>query len=309
MGMKYFKILPTIFLAFIFSSVKGQDPEFSQFYTTKMYLNPAYVGENMGPTTVMSYRNQWSAFGADYSTAIATYENHSKALKGGYGIMFLNDQSRGVMSLNSVGLGYSNYQKISRKFVMRAGFQLNYTQENINFDGLTFPDMINPYYGFIYATQEPFMNDIVRYVDVSTGVVGYGKNYSLGMAIHHINEPNESFLFGRSRLPMKYTVHGAYSFPFTENVYGVQSTLTPNIMYRRQGEFQQLNFGVSLDQKVMSYNVWYRGWLGERYRDALVLGVGVKNDKLSVRYSYDITVSELTVSTGGSHELSLVIDY
>jgi type IX secretion system PorP/SprF family membrane protein len=307
--MKYFKIFPLFFFLFLVLTSKSQDPEFSQFYTTKMYLNPAYVGESMKPTTIMSYRNQWSAFGSDYSTAFASYENHSKALRGGYGIMFLNDQSRGIMSMNSVGLGYSNYQKISRKFVMRAGFQLNYTQENINFDQLTFPDMINPYYGFIYTTQEPFMNDVVRYVDLSSGVVGYGKNYSLGVAVHHINEPNESFLFGRSRLPMKYTVHGSYTAPFIKTVKGVESTLTPNIMYRRQGEFQQLNFGVGLDQKIMSYNIWYRGWLGERFRDALILGVGVKTDKVSVRYSYDITVSELTVSTGGSHELSLVIDY
>ena len=39
--------------------VKGQDPEFSQFYANPIYLNPAFTGTSALPRVVVNYRNQW----------------------------------------------------------------------------------------------------------------------------------------------------------------------------------------------------------------------------------------------------------
>ena len=56
--------------------------------------------------------------------------------------------------------------------------------------------------------------------------------------------------------------------------------------------------------------VWFRGLLfGQTYRDAFIATLGIQTDVVRVGYSYDVTISELTPSTGGSHEVSLGINF
>jgi hypothetical protein len=56
--------------------------------------------------------------------------------------------------------------------------------------------------------------------------------------------------------------------------------------------------------------VWFRGFMfGNSYRDSFITTLGVKTDFINFGYSYDITISELTPSTGGSHEISMVINF
>jgi len=56
--------------------------------------------------------------------------------------------------------------------------------------------------------------------------------------------------------------------------------------------------------------VWFRGLMfGQTYRDAFIATLGIQTDVVSIGYSYDVTISELTPSTGGSHEVSLGINF
>jgi hypothetical protein len=85
-------------------------------------------------------------------------------------------------------------------------------------------------------------------MDFSAGVIGYSQKFYFGFAAHHLTEPNESLVVGTSRLPMKYTGHIGGLFPFKRSFKGETSYLSPNILYRRQGEFQQLNFGTYVNK-------------------------------------------------------------
>ncbi|MEY2937624.1 MAG: hypothetical protein RL062_213, partial [Bacteroidota bacterium] len=110
--------------------------------------------------------------------------------------------------------------------------------------------------------------------------------------------------------PMKYTGHIGARLPFKRSFKGETSWLSPNIMYRRQGEFQQLNFGTYVNKGPITAGVWFRGLMfGNTYRDSFICTLGLQTEHLRIGYSYDITISELTPSTGGSHELSLVINF
>jgi hypothetical protein len=61
----------------------------------------------------------------------------------------------------------------------------------------------------------------------------------------------------------------------------------------------------------MVLGLWYRGLPlvggaeGITNQDALVLLVGLRQDNLSMGYSYDINLSGLVPAWGGSHEISL----
>ena len=108
--------------------------------------------------------------------------------------------------------------------------------------------MIDPRRGFIYETQDIPRGGMVQTVDFSTGILGFTDKYYFGMAVHHLNEPNESLVVGMSRLPMKYTVHAGAVLPLQRSVTGIESTISPNVFYRRQGEFQQLNVGLYVNK-------------------------------------------------------------
>ncbi len=85
--------------------------------------------------------------------------------------------------------------------------------------------------------------------------------------------------------------------------------ISPNILYRRQGEFQQLNFGGYVSKGPIVGGIWYRGILGTQYRDAFIVTLGVQSDVIKFGYSYDVTVSDLTPATGGSHEVSMALNF
>ena len=109
---------------------------------------------------------------------------------------------------------------------------------------------------------------------------------------------------------MKYTVHAGAVIPIEKKKRDGDAKLSPNVLYRRQGEFQQLNLGLYVNKGPLVAGLWFRGLLfGEKYRDSFIATIGIQTDVVRFGYSYDVTISELTPSTGGSHEVSLGINF
>jgi type IX secretion system PorP/SprF family membrane protein len=295
---------------FVPQSAQAQDAEFTQYYANPLYLNPAFAGSARCPRLTMSYRNQWPAMSGNYVTTAAAYDQHFDAISGGLGLIVMNDQAgRGVLSTTRVSGIYSYQQAISRKFSLKAGAEVTYLQKALNWNDLTFGDMIDPRRGFIYQTQEIRRGGVVQAVDFSAGLLGFSDKYYFGLAVHHLNEPNESLVVGTSRLPMKYTFHAGAVLPLQRSVTGVEATISPNILYRLQGETQQLNLGLYVNKGPLVGGVWYRGVFFTDYKDAFIVTVGIKSDVVQFGYSYDLTVSELTPATGGAHEISMTIQF
>jgi type IX secretion system PorP/SprF family membrane protein len=222
----------------------------------------------------------------------------------------MNDRAaQNTLNTTTVSGIYSYQKPINRKFSIKAGFQASYFQKSLDWSKLTFGDMIDPRKGFIYETNDIPRGGNVKNIDFSAGILGFSQMFYGGFAVHHLNEPNESLIVGTSRLPMKYTVHAGAVIPIKEK-YKDGSTLSPNILYRRQGEFQQLNLGLYVNKGPIVAGVWFRGLLfGEKYRDSFIATLGVQNENIRVGYSYDVTISGLTPATGGSHEVSLAINF
>ena len=76
------------------------------------------------------------------------------------------------------------------------------------------------------------------------------------------------------------------------------------MLYRRQGEFQQLNLGTYVSKGPLVGGVWHRGFFSEDTQRRLDCVVGVETALMRFGYSYDITISDLTPATGGAHELT-----
>ncbi len=186
-----------------------------------------------------------------------------------------------------------------------------YFQKKIDWDKLTFGDMINPKLGFIYATGDPAVQlgtDSKSGTDFSFGALGYTDVFFGGFAVHHLTEPDEG-LYGVSKLPMKVTIHGGAEIPLENNRRRGDdvAVLAPQLMYMQQQDFKTLNFGLYFKKIPFVGGLWYR--YDFENSDALIVLAGYQYNKVRIGYSYDITVSELSSVSGGAHEVSFVYQF
>ena len=287
----------------------AQDPEFSQFYANRLYLNPAFAGTEGCPRVGLNYRNQWPSLDHGFVTYTASYDQHFDALAGGLGLLVLNDQAgAGTVTSQSVSAMYAYLLNITWFFSMTAGAQVSYFEKKVDFSKLTFGDMIDPRQGFIYTTDEVPLNDPARGVDFSAGVLGFSEKYFGGFAFHHLTEPNESLTqSGESKLPRKFTLHGGAMIPIKGFGGATRGTVSPNFIYQNQNGFNLFNYGFYASRGIVTGGLWVRHSMTNI--DAVIGIVGLKTDRFRFGYSYDVTVSRFTNSSGGSHELSLIYHF
>ncbi len=286
-------------------SAYAQDPEFTQFYANPLYLNPAFAGTARCPRISLNYRNQWPALTGTFVTYTASYDQHVEALGGGLGVLVLNDKAgEGTLTTSNISAMYSYQLNVNREFSIRFGMQGTYAQKKVDWEKLTFGDMIDPRFGFIYETQEVRPNTNKNFWDFSAGILGYSNKFYGGIAVNHLTEPEEFYIKSAegSRLPMKVTVHAGAVLPIggrrDNSMY-----VSPNFIYQKQRDFNQYNIGFYVAKAPLVGGIWYRGG------DAFILLIGLQHGIMKFGYSYDVTVSKLYNASAGSHELSLGLQF
>lgn len=302
-----------LLIAIVFSGaahkVQAQDPEFSQFYANPLYLNPAFAGTARCPRVSLNYRNQWPGISGTFITTSASYDQHVESLYGGLGLMVTNDQAANTLRNTRVSGIYSYQIKINRKFSVRAGLEATFFQKSLDWSKLTFGDMIDERRGFVYQTGDLPRGGTVAGIDFSAGVLGFSDVFFFGFAAHHITEPNESLIDNQSiqsNLPMKLTGHAGAIIPLAGGASKYKeddAMVSPNILFRNQGTFTQLNMGVYIKKGPLVGGVWYRN------KDSFIVLMGIQSDIIRLGYSYDLTISKLSVATGGAHEISLQFNF
>lgn len=299
-----FTLLATMFGFFGSKDASAQDPEFTQFYAQKLYLNPAFAGSHNCPRVQLNYRNQWPGLSGTFVTMAASYDQHVQALGGGLGFMVVaDDAANGTLKTTRISGMYAYQLKLGRKFSMRFGVEATYFQRVLDWNKLTFGDMIDPRRGFIYQTNDVPRGGSIGNMDFAAGVLGFTEEFFFGVSAHHLTEPNESLVQGDSPLPLKLSGHAGANIPLGNSKYSETAVLSPAIMYRQQAAFSQLNLGLYVRKGALTGGVWYRN------KDAFIVTLGIHSGIFRFGYSYDVTVSKLTNATAGSHELSIGFDF
>lgn len=279
----------------------AQDPEFTQFYANPLYLNPALAGSNICPRININYRNQWPGISGTYVTTSASFDRYVFRIKSGIGLLVTNDNAgNGTLKTTNVSGIYSKQIPINRNFSINAGFQATYGQKSIDWNKLTFGDMIDERRGFVKYSEEIEGNGKKSYVDFSAGAVAFSKYIFIGFAAHHLTQPDEG-LMGNSKLPIKYTGHAGAIIPVGDK--SNETSISPNILYQQQQDFRQLNLGVYITKGALVGGLWYR------HSDSFIMLIGIQHGVFKAGYSYDITISKLTSASAGSHELSVGMNF
>lgn len=275
----------------------AQDAHFSQFFSNPVSLNPAFAGYNGCPTIQTSYRNQWPDISGNFQTANVSFDM-LLGKRHGIGINYQYNNSAGTLESHIVDVIYSPVFKVfNKQLAISPAFGMGLKYRSVDFDKLTFGDMIDPRYGYVYTTEQQQSNDRIVIADFSTGLIITWKGLVAGFSAHHITEPDEGFA-GLSILPVRLAGHINYQFSITEKII-----ISPAFVFTNQQDFNSMLSSISFEAYGARIGVAYRTSFTNP--DAVIFMAGYRGHGIRVGYSYDLTVSSLTNNTGGSHEVSL----
>lgn len=296
--------------------VSAQDPVFSQFYLAPTQLNPAFVGNTHGPNFYLNYRNQWPSIDKAYVTYAASYDQFFRDMHSGFGFTLMaDDAGNGILQTNKILLQYSYRIRVNRQLSVKGGIEAGAVQHRLAWDQLLFYDQLDPEFGSVTpggttipTAEQPPDNTVLYYPDISFGIALYSSRFYGGVVLKHLNTPENSFYENtnnlNSGLPLRYTFHAGGQFsPAGKNYREGDLFFSPNIMFVGQGAFRQLNVGVFGGLGPIFGGVAYRH--ARSTPDAFIASVGFRMGVLRIGYSYDITISELSVSSGGAHEIGV----
>jgi len=289
-------------------NIYAQDYTFSQFYANPLYLNPSMAGTEYCPRIILNYRNQWASLPGNFVSYSASYDQHSEFLHGGLGLQVNYDKSgEAAIQHASINGIYAYQVTVSDAVTAQLAVQAGYWQRSLNRNDIILPSQLGDTTGS-GASLNGFTGQKTT-VDFASGfLVGIDEKYFFGGAVHHLTQPNISFINeGDNLLNMKITVHAGANFNQQDNRgrrYSRQGLgVSPNILYQQQGDFKHLNIGSYFTIDPLSAGIWYR--YAFQNSESMIISLGFQNQNLRAGYSYDYTVSRLSNASGGSHEISL----
>ncbi len=300
----------------------AQDPQFSQFYAAPLYLNPAFAGSTQQARVGANYRNQWLGLSTSFETISAYFDYYFEDYNSGVGVIAWTDaHSLSGLRMTSVGGQYAYQLPVTNEITVRAGAYGAYVFGDFSYTNLRFADQFDGD-GFNNPTNESGDRSLNNYFDLGIGGLAYAKDWWIGYSAMHLTRPDQSSIGASSILPMRHSVHGGYRFhlpieSFTKELVKrkKERSVTPAFHYKHQGGFNQLDLGAYATLEPLTVGVWYRGIPinaveGELNNESVIFLVGFRSSGgFSMGYSFDYTLSKLTIQSGGAHEVSVIYEF
>lgn len=310
----------------------AQDATFSQYYSSSLYLNPAFAGIEKDVTFSSNYRSQWRSIIQPYVTnqlsfIYPIYKHDIKEVHyGGIGGSLYTDRA-GDGNFRTFGFNLTGAYHIPlkiQKHQIVVGAQLGVIQKSVDLSQLQWGEQYNPFIGFD-ATKVPTEDNLISnhaYFDLGLGAMYYyNQNHEfseskttgfVGLSAYHLNSPNESLVMNeKSKLPTLYKVHGGVNIPLSKRV-----VLSPNVLAALQNQNSHVNGGLYLtyllyenhpSQVVKGSEIIFGAWY--RNQDAFILSTGISHKAYTLGFSYDWNTSTLRYKTKGrgAYEISLTL--
>lgn len=314
--------------------MNAQDPVFSQFYNSAVYLNPALIGEEQNMYLNFAHRSQWGSLNFPYTTSqvslIVPYfkDKHKKpeGHVGGVGVSFYGDEAGQGSNLRTYGgnASFAYNLNLSERTVNRItfGMQLGFIHKNIDVSKLEWGEQYNPFIGFDNTIIPVDLNLIQNrtFFDVTAGVfwryfassdLSNIRSVYAGFSAGHLNHPDESIIEGNSnRLPVLYKTHGGVVFALSE-----KASISANYLSMLQDQVNQTNIGSFLSYKlpfdtrgqmnnlITRIGAWYR------IQDSFIASVEFISNNLQFGFSYDWNVTSLRFNNRGAGSFEISMGY
>ncbi len=288
---------------------RGQDPYFSQFFNSLLYLNPAYTGAAHQPRFSAAYRNQMPALGSPYVSYLASYDQPVQVLQGGLGVNVMNDVQGPALNRIRADLSYAYFLAVNQRITIHAGFQASYCHRFLKRSALMLPDELDDH-GNPQTSSEALGDLSKGYPDFAVGFAAFTRTAYAGISMHHLTRPDLSMgQSTRQPLPRKLSVHAGIFIPLYERKLGREALkLNPSLVYLHQNGFRQANYGLDVNYKYLTAGIWFRHSLDLRM-NAFVVHMGYENDYFRFGYSHDFNMAGTwrTMQNTGAHELTFLL--
>ena len=329
------KGLPIIILIMTGNAVLGQDPNYSQFFNTPIYYNPAYTGLYNGLNVRFSFRDQWPNLPVDFRSYYFSADLGDRNLPGAGGLgLIVTSDNEGIGFIHNLGLGLTVGVRIPifSFLISQVGIKANLVQKSVNWDDFVFSDQLDERYGINNNSGTDFVRpDRSKriYPDFAAGGLlqftseDEKVTFTTGFAMDHIFEPDESFLAtGESKVPRKIVVQADAVITTNRTISGNPNyrgwddpvKLNPGIIYQHQGISQSLALGMNLSKFNFYLGAWFRSTMSKQASNAMIFMAGYKyhfteDATIKFFYSYDLQIGGNLQETGGAHEISLILEF
>jgi type IX secretion system PorP/SprF family membrane protein len=291
-------LLSGILAALTLISVAQQDPQYTQWQFDRLSVNPAFSGIDRNHSIFALHRDQWDGLDRDPKTYLFNYSGMYGAKQNfGVGATFITEVL-GQQQNTVFRVSPSYHLELSNNNYFSGGVSLGFVGTTLG-DRWVFIDQGDA----SIPTNE--IND--GSVDVGLGIAFYQpRKYYIGLSSTHLGAPSLDDV--QIQVARHYYVMGGYEAAVSSNI-----SIRPNVMLKTDAASTQ--FDVNADV-IWNQMLW--GGLAFRPGDAISPYVGFQKDLLGVNkgqsqynhgirmgYSYDVTTSELSDFSAGSHELFL----
>ncbi len=311
--------LLSILLTLIAVLGTAQDAQYSQFYANPLYLNPAFAGTGHNSRIALNHRLLWPSLPQAFRIYSLSIDYSADAYNSGFGFI-MHTESEGTVDLQTTNGSfiYSYQLVIHEGLVIRPAMKFGHVVRSFDQSKLVLGDQLD--FGGGISSQDPGLRSfkLQNYWDIGTGVLVFTPKYWFGLAIDHLNKPNRSLLEGEDNLQFRYSAHigGRFTLMANAPTGTIPATIAPSALYKRQGNFQQLDVGASVHMQPLVLGAYYRGipflsnGFGGISQDAIIIQAGLEYANAEFGYSFDIQLSQLDiVSGGGAHEFSLQYNF
>jgi type IX secretion system PorP/SprF family membrane protein len=324
--MKKIKKAAVTLLVILSSQCYGQDPSFSQFFSSPLNINPALTANiNADWRLISNIRDQWIGPASPYITGSVSFDRKimQNKLPGveegnvmGIGGMLMFDHAMGGVAKSmwaSLNLSY-NVKLVNEEDNMHKlgiGFGAIYGRRTVDFNRLDWEEQFTGYgFNVNLPTGEAALSNMKPYISASAGLTySYTtekSNIDIGAAVFHFNKPKQTFLENENQiLAMRKVAHSNF-----ETFLNEKMVLNINGIYQFQDQAKYFSIGGAVgyflddpDLSLLNAGVWY--WS----KNAIVPYVGLTYKDMQFGVSYDLTVSKLNQATRkpNTFEVSIII--
>lgn len=289
----------------------AQETQFSQFFATSAYLNPAFVGLESSTRLDLNYKSGFSGDGhalqelthASFIHPIQKVTSFASR-SAGLGLTFVQEKSghEGIYQTTNVLLSSSyvlNLDYQGTRF-LSFGVQGGVIQNKLNFSGLKYGSQFNPYYGYDDSLPAELLADGSKFAPTfNVGMVLQTTDHRnpllsqnalvLGVSVHSINQPADGFNSKANR-PMQ--VKGIAS---ARKKLGRQFFVHPSAYLLYMQGSVQINSGMYISRyvgrslsTVLQVGAWYR------FNDSFIFLTGIKHKQWKAGLSLDLNANTLT---------------
>ncbi len=326
--MRKVKCIASIILSLaIVSSSYGQDPSFSQFFSSPLNVNPALTANiNADWRFISNIRDQWIGPASPYATGTVSFDKKiiqnkipnvsEKNIMGIGGMLMYDYAMNGVVKSTYASLNLSYNIKLAEddngnKHRLGVGFGATYGHTYVDFSKLNFQEQFTGT-GFDtnLPTGETALINSKPYISASAGLLyTYStekSNLDIGVAGYHLNHPKQTYLSDPNQfIPIREVFHANF-----ETYLDERTVLNTNAIYQFQNAASYFSLGGMIGyyvdddmETIVNGGMWY--WSN----NAIIpyIGLGYRDFQLGI--TYDMTTSKLSQATRkpNTWEVSFII--